>query len=137
MEATISLRTIPSIGQGARWTGRTLSVLAVAFFLFDASLKLAGHPAVTEASLHLGLPVTLSPSIGLLLLACTVVYCVPRTAVLGAVLLTGYLGGAVLTHVRVGDPLFSHILFPVYMGAFVWVGLFLRDARTRRLLDAA
>ena len=136
MATTLALPVVPSIGSAARWTGRTLSGLAVAFFLFDASLKLVGHPEVTKASLHLGLPLTLSPSIGLLLLACTVVYCVPRTAVLGAVLLTGYLGGAVLTHVRVGDPLFSHILFPVYMGAFVWVGLFLRDARARRLFDA-
>ena len=136
MATTLALPIVPSIGSAARWTGRTLSGLAVAFFLFDASLKLVGHPEVTKASLHLGLPVALSPGIGLLLLACTVVYCVPRTAVLGAVLLTGYLGGAVLTHVRVGDPLFSHILFPVYMGAFVGAGLFLRDARARRLLDA-
>jgi hypothetical protein len=136
MEATLDLRSVPSIGSPARFAGRALSGLAVSFFLFDAALKLSGHPAVAEASVRLGLPLTISPGIGLLLLFCTAVYCVPRTAVLGAVLLTGYLGGAVLVHVRVGDPLFSHVLFPVYMGAFAWTGLFLRDARVRRLFAA-
>jgi hypothetical protein len=135
MEATLDLQTAPSSGALSRWTGRALTGLAVSFFLFDAGIKLAGHPAVAEASLRLGLPVGIAPGVGLLLLACVAVYCVPRTAVLGAVLLTGYLGGAVMVHVRVGDPLFSHTLFPVYMGACAWVGLFLRDARARRLLD--
>ncbi len=136
MEATYDLRSAPSITAPARWTGRALTGLAVSFFLFDAGLKLVGHPAVDAASLELGLPLAIAPGIGLLLLACVAVYCIPRTAVLGAVLLTGYLGGAVLVHVRVGNPLFSHVLFPVYMGAFVWTGLFLRDARVRRLFAA-
>jgi hypothetical protein len=117
----------------ARWTGRALSGLAVAFLTFDAALKLAGHPAVAEASQRLGLPVELGPAIGALLLACVVAHVVPRTAVLGAVLLTGYLGGAVLTHLRIGDPLLGSTLFPVYVGALVWGGLWLRDPRARAL----
>jgi len=72
--------------------------------------------------------------LGVLLLACTLLYAVPRTAVLGAILLTGYLGGAVATHLRVGDPLFSHVLFGVYMGVALWLGLYLRDARLRALV---
>src|SRR4051812_43320484 len=120
----------------SRWTGRVLSGIPVLFLAFDVAIKLAGVPAVAEASEKLGLPADLAPALALLLASCLALYLVPRTAVLGAVLLTGYLGGAVLTHVRVGDPLFSHTLFPVYVGALLWTGLYLRDARVRRLFAA-
>ena len=83
---------------------------------------------------RLGWPVRLAPGIGILELLLIVVYLVPRTAILGAILLTGYLGGAVATHVRIGDPLFTHILFPIYVAALLWGGLFLRDGRLRPLV---
>ncbi len=124
------------IGPRSRWAGRALTGFTAAFLLFDGGIKLAGHPAVTESSQTLGLPVELAPWLGVITLVCLALYLVPRTAVLGAVLLTGYLGGAVLTHLRVGDPWLSHTLFPVYVGAMVWGGLFLRDARVRRLFAA-
>jgi len=140
MEATLDRTYVPpaqvSVTARARRGGWVLTALPALFLLFDVAFKLAGHPSVTEASVRLGLPVGLTPAIALILLACTALYLVPRTAVLGAVLLTGYLGGAVLVHLRVGDPLFSHTLFPVYVGAMVWAGLFLRDGRVRRLLAA-
>jgi DoxX-like protein len=118
------------------WTGRVLSGLAVLFLLFDAVFKLVKPtPApVVDAFNKLGYPPTLAVNIGLLLLACVVLYVIPRTAVLGAILLTGYLGGAVATNVRVGNPLFSHILFPVYMGLFIWGGLYFREQRVRALI---
>jgi hypothetical protein len=117
----------------SRWTGRVLTGIPVLFLAFDAAIKLVGIPAVAEASERLGLPAHQAPAIALVLASCLALYLVPRTAPLGAVLLTGYLGGAVLVHVRVGDPLFSHTLFPVYVGALLWAGLYLRDARVRRL----
>src|SRR6185295_2590038 len=110
--------------------------IPVLFLAFDVAIKLAGIPAVAEASERLGLPVHLAPTIALVLASCLALYLVPRTAVIGAVLLTGYLGGAVLVHVRVGDPLFSHTLFPIYVGALLWAGLYVRDARVRRLIAA-
>lgn len=120
----------------ALWAGRVVTAIPVLFLLFDAAIKFSGHPAVVEGSIRLGLSPDIAPALGVLLLACLALYLVPRTAALGAVLLTGYLGGAVLVHVRVADPLFSHTLFPVYVGAFLWAGLYLRDARVRRLLAA-
>jgi ABC-type transport system involved in cytochrome c biogenesis permease component len=91
-------------------------------------------PAVSETMIKLGYPSELSLTLGIITLICVALYLVPRTAVLGAILLTGYLGGAVATHVRVGDPLFSHILFPVYIGILVWGGLYLRDYRVANLI---
>ena len=125
-----ALQTAPTSKKGL-WTGRVISALAVLFLLFDAVIKLMKAPAVLEAFRRLGYPENLAPGIGILLLACIAVYVIPRTSVLGAILLTGYLGGAVATHVRVRDPFFSHILFPVYMGVLIWGGLFLRDHRLR------
>ena len=118
------------------WTGRVFSGLAVLFLLFDAVFKLVKPTpaAVVDAFTKVGYPPGLAGNLGLLLLACVVVYVIPRTAVLGAILLTGYLGGAVATHVRVGDPVFSHILFPVYMGLFIWGGLYFREERVRTLI---
>jgi hypothetical protein len=117
-------------------TGRLLSGAATLFFLVDGGMKLFKPPVVVEATLQLGYPESTIVGIGLVLLACTVLYSIPRTAILGAVLLTGYLGGAVATHVRVSGPWFN-ILFPVVLGAMVWVGLYLRDARLRTLLDSS
>ncbi len=111
--------------------------MPVLFLLFDAAGKLAGVPQVADAMQRLGVPGHLSPGIGLLLLACVALHLVPRTAVLGAVLLTGYLGGAVMCHLRVEDPLLTHALFPVYVGALVWAGLIVRDPRVRRMLGLA
>jgi hypothetical protein len=115
-------------------TSRIVTAIPVLFLSFDALMKLAGNHHVAEASVKLGLPVGLSVPLGIVLATCLVLYVAPRTAPLGAVLLTGYLGGAVLAHLRVGDPMLSHTLFPVYVGILVWTGLFLRDQRVRNLL---
>ncbi len=114
--------------------GRVLSGLAVLFLLFDASLKLLQLAPAIEANEQLGYPTSVIFGLGLLQLACLVVYLVPRTSVLGAVLWTGYLGGAIASHVRVANPLFSHILFPIYVAGFLWMGLWLRDERLRSVL---
>ncbi|ACG74455.1 conserved hypothetical protein [Anaeromyxobacter sp. K] len=117
----------------AVWTGRVLSGLAIAFLAVDAMGKLMRAAPVLEGSQQLGFPLDTVVGIGTTLLACVALYAVPRTAALGAILLTGYLGGAVATQVRVGNPLFSHVLFPTYVAALIWGGLVLRD---RRLLLA-
>jgi hypothetical protein len=111
--------------------GRILTALPVLFLIFDASIKLGPIQAVSDAHARLGFPDVLAGMIGVLELACLTLYLVPATAVLGAVLLTAFLGGAVAIHLRIGDPLASHTLFPVYVGALFWAGLFLRDARLR------
>ena len=118
------------------WAGRTLTGLVILFLLMDAGMKIAGLPVVGQTALTLGwtADVAFWRGMGLLLLAMTALYAWPRTAVLGALLLTAYLGGAVATHVRIGSPLFSHILFGVYLGVALWGGLWLRDARVRALL---
>lgn len=117
-----------------RWVGRLLSGAAVLFLGMDATMKLARAAPVLDAMPKLGWPADLAVPLGILLLACTLLYAVPRTAALGAILLTGYLGGAVATHVRIGDPLFSHVLFPVYVGLLLWGGLYLRSPALRALL---
>jgi len=116
------------------WTGRVLSGLVVLFLILDGIIKFIKPAPVIETSAHLGLPLSLANTLGILLLVCTAIYVIPRTSVLGAILLTGYLGGAVATHLRVGDPLFSHILFPTYLGVMLWLGLYLRDERLRALV---
>jgi hypothetical protein len=126
--------TSTSPGRAARWTGRIMSGLVVAFMAFDAAMKLARLPLVIKGTVELGYPVSSIVPMGIILLTCVVLYLIPRTAILGAVLLTGYLGGAIATHVRVGNPLFTHVLAPIYVAAFVWAGLYLRDARARVLL---
>ncbi len=114
--------------------GWAVSALPILLLAFDVLGKLLQRPEVAEASVRLGLPVELGTTLGVLLATCLVLHLVPRTAVLGAVLLTGYLGGAVAIHLRVGDPLASHTLFPVWVGALLWLGLALRDARVRALV---
>ncbi len=124
---------VRSIGV-VRWTGYVLSALPILFLLFDSSLKILKPQMVTEAMKPLGYSDDLARPLGFLLLACVILYAIPWTAVLGAILLTGYLGGAVATHVRVGDPLVTHVLFPVYLGFFIWAGLLLRDVRIKAIL---
>lgn len=114
--------------------GRTLSTLAVLFLGVDALAKLLQLAPVVAGTAELGYPQSAVLAIGLLEALCVAAYVAPPTAVLGALLLTGYLGGAIATHLRMGNPLFSHILFPVYVALFVWGGLFLREARLRALL---
>src|SRR3984893_15730056 len=121
------------------WTGRALSGLVILFLVVDAAMKIAALPIVAETAMTIDW--TVDPgfwrAMGLLLLAITALYAWPRTAVLGAILLTGYLGGAVATHARIGDTLFSHTLFGVYLGIALWGGLWLRDARVRSLLPVS
>jgi hypothetical protein len=118
----------------ALWTGRILSGLAVLFLAFDAVGKLVKPAAVVAGTTQLGYPESVIVPLGLIQVACLVAYLVPRTAPLGALLWTGYLGGAIATHVRVGSPLLTHTLFPIYVAIFLWLGLGLRDPRVRALL---
>ena len=115
-------------------TGRALSGLAAVFLLFDGAVKLFPIQAIADASLELGYQPDTIFGIGVTLLTCVVIYLIPRTSMLGALLLTAYLGGAVATHVRVENPLFTHILFPTYLAALVWGGLLLRKPALRVLL---
>lgn len=125
-----------SVSKKALWTGRVLTILLVLFFLFDAVTKFIKPlpPPVAIAFDHLGLPYWMSPVIGAILLVCLVLFVIPQTAILGAILLTGYLGGAVAINLRVGDPLFGHVFFPVYFGAVIWLSVYLREARLRDLI---
>jgi len=116
------------------WLGWGLSGLTVLFMLFDGIAKLAMEQHVVEATTKIGYPVDAIRPLGIVLLACTVLYALPRTAILGAILLTGYLGGAVASKVRIEDPFFSSILFGVYFGIIAWGGLYLRDDRLRTLI---
>ena len=115
------------------WVGRVLSGLAIAFLAFDAAGKLFLPAPVVEGSIRLGYDPKVMVPLGIVLGLATIAYAVPRTSVLGAVLLTGWLGGAIATHVRVGNPLLSHTLFPIYVALFVWGGLFLRQPALRRI----
>lgn len=115
--------------RNAIWTGRTLSGIAVLFLAFDAAIKILALPPAVEGSAQLGYSASTIFGIGFVQLVCLAVYLIPRTAPIGAVLWTGYLGGAIATHVRVGSPLFTHILFPIYVAALLWAGLWLRDRR--------
>jgi DoxX-like protein len=118
----------------AIWTGRVLTGLAAAFLAFDATLKLSMVPEAVAGTAELGWPASVIPGLGVLQLILLAVYLVPRTAVLGAVLWTGYLGGAIATHLRIGHPWLSHTLFPIYVAVLIWGGLWLRDRRVRALL---
>ncbi|MGK9232961.1 DoxX family protein [Inquilinus limosus] len=117
-----------------RWAGHGLSTLVILFLLMDAVMKLLRLPVVLDTTAQIGWPAASVVPIGILLLICTALYALPRTAVLGAVLLTAYLGGTVATHARIGSPLFSHTLFGVYLGILLWGGLYLRDDRLRGLI---
>jgi hypothetical protein len=125
------------ISNKALWAGRILSGLVVAFLLFDGAIKLIPLDIVVQTSQELGIPVHLARTLGMLTLAGTVLYAMPRTSVLGAILLTGYLGGAIYTHLRAGSPLLTHTFFGIYLGVLMWGGLWLRDDRVRALLPFA
>jgi len=116
------------------WPGRALTALPVLFLAFDVTIKLMKIRPVVDSFTQLGIPVELARVVGTVELVCLMLYCFPRTAVLGATLLTGYLGGAVLTHLRIGSPLLSHTLFPIYVGIMLWGALWLRDLRVRALI---
>ena len=116
------------------WAGRVMSGTVVAFLLFDGIIKLIPLDIVVTTSEQLGIPTHLARTLGVLTLIGTILYAIPRTSVLGAVLLTGYLGGAIYTHLRIGSPVFSHLLFGVYLGLMIWGGLYLRDGRVRALI---
>jgi hypothetical protein len=113
--------------RSAVWVGRVMSGIVILFLIMDFSMKLANLDVVQQAGLPLGWQPDTARMLGTILLACTALYAYPRTAIIGAILLTGYLGGAVATHLRVGDPLFTHVLFGVYVGILAWGGLWLRD----------
>lgn len=140
--ATIA-QSIPEPGSPklpiALWTGRALSGLVTVFLLLDGVMKLLALPVVTEIMAQLGWPADVQTArmLGVLTLGGALLYAWPRTAVLGALFLTAYLGGAVATHVRIGSPLATHILFGVYLGLAMWAGLYLRDPRVRTLLAPA
>jgi hypothetical protein len=134
MTTTIA-ETVP-VSKPARWTGRVLSGLVIVFLLFDGAIKLVPWPVVTETmdKMGYGSSETLARSLGIITIVCTVLYSVPPTSILGAILLTGYLGGAMASHVRIGSLLFSHVLFGFYLGLMVWGGLWLRDPSLRSLI---
>lgn len=113
--------------------GHIISALPVLFLLFDGVTKLVKPPFVLEATVRLGYPESAILGLGIVLIVCTVLYVIPRTSVLGAILLTGYLGGAVATHVRVGTSFFS-VVFPVVLGMLLWLGLYTRDQRLHELI---
>jgi len=117
----------------AIWTGWALSVLVSLTFVFSAVMKLIVHPEVVKGVAHLGLPESLIRPLGFVELLCVVVYLVPTTAVLGAILFTGFVGGTIITHLRVGEPVYANIL----LGILIWVGLYLRHPRVRDALRPA
>jgi hypothetical protein len=116
---------------GSIWAGRIISALLILFLLFDASIKLLKAAAAVQGTVQAGYPENIVRPLGIVLLLCVLLYAIPRTSILGAILLTGYLGGATATMVRVSNPLFW---IPVFCGVFVWLGLFLRDASLRNLI---
>ena len=126
-------QTVPA-SKKMLWTGRIISAVVVLFLLFDSVIKFINPAPVVEASAHLGLPDSLAVVLGIILLACTAIYAIPRTSILGAILLTGYLGGAIATQLPTSNSLFGEILFPVYVGVIAWGGIYLRDDRLRALL---
>ncbi|MCP4559483.1 MAG: DoxX family protein [Bosea sp.] len=130
---SVSINTATPAGQ--LWTGRVMSGLVIAFLIFDGGIKLAPLAVVTETMQQLGYSGSpeLARGLGVMTLVIALLYALPRTSLLGAILLTGLLGGAMATHLRVGSPLFSHLLFGLYLGLLAWGGLYLRDPRLRRL----
>jgi len=132
----MSISQTAPVPSGALWTGRVLSGIIILFMIFDGVIKLPPLDVVTQTMVPLGWPadVNVARLLGVIGLISTALYALPRTSVLGAILLTGYLGGAIATNMRVGSPLFSHTLFGVYLGIILWGGLYLRDPRVRALI---
>lgn len=132
---TVIAETVPA-STPARWAGRFLSGIVILFLLVDGAIKLVPWPIVTETMEKMGYGSSdaLMRGLGVVTIICTVLYAVPPTSILGAILLTGYLGGAIASHVRIDSPLFTHTLFGLYLGLMLWGGLWLRDDRLRRLI---
>lgn len=133
MSAVLSGLHVPFSGKLV-WTGRILSGFVVLFLLFDGGIKFTQIPAVVDTFQQMGYPVKYATLIGIVEIICVILYAIPRTAVLGAVLLMGLLGGGIATHIRIESPLFSHTLFGVYLGLIMWAGLYLRMPRLRAVL---
>ena len=129
-----SASRVPTVSPGRLWASRIVRALTILFLLVDTIVKVLRLPPAVEGTVRLGYPESVVLGIGIIELVCLVAYVIPRTSILGAILLTGYLGGAVATHVRIGSPLLSHTFFPIYVGALVWVALLLRDDRLHTLL---
>lgn len=133
---TITETATAPASRAARWLGRVLSGLVIVFLLFDGAIKLVPWPIVTETMDRMGYGSSenFARSLGLITIVCTVLYSVPPTSILGAILLTGYLGGAIASHVRIGSPLFTQTLFGLYLGLMLWGGLWLRDKNLQSLI---
>ena len=116
------------------WVGRILSALAILFLSFDTIVKVLRLPVAIEGTTQLGYPESTVFVIGVIQLVCLVLYVIPKTSVFGAILFTGYLGGAIATHLRIGSPLFTHILFPIYVALLIWGGLYAREPRLRAMV---
>src|SRR5579862_6366924 len=129
IDANVLTPHIAAISTARLWTGWGISGLVAAFTIFDAVGKFVRPAQVVEAFARTAWPVELAPSLGAILILCTAIFLIPQSSALGAILLTGYLGGAVATNLRLHNPLFSHTLFPVYFGVLIWVGLWLREPR--------
>jgi DoxX-like family len=134
--ADTSVGSNDTISKSARWIGRVLSGVVILFLLLDGGMKLLPLPIVTETMDKMGYGASdnLARSLGLITIVCTLLYATPPTSILGAILLTGYLGGAIASHVRIDSPLFTHTLFGLYLGLMLWGGLWLRDGGLRPLL---
>ena len=132
----MSISEATPASKGALWTGRVLSAIVILFMIFDGVIKLPPLGVVTETMAQIGWPADVGTArlLGIIGLVSTALYALPRTSVLGAILLTGYMGGAIATHIRIGNPLFSHTLFGVYLGVILWGGLYLRDPKVRALI---
>src|ERR1700726_973215 len=135
-EAMPTLAQTAPVSKPALWLGRVLSGLVILFMLFDGAIKLVPWPVVTETMDRVGYgsSETLARTLGVITMACTLLYAIPPTSIVGAILLTGYLGGAMASHLRIGSPLLSHTLFGLYLGLMVWGGLWLRDRNLRTLI---
>jgi DoxX-like family len=129
-----ALTSVPPVSKARLWTGRILSALPALFLLMDGIMKVMKPDFVVKATVELGYPEEVIFGLGIVVLICVVLYIIPYTSVLGAILLTGYLGGAVASHLRHGDPLFSHVLSPVYFAILLWGGLYLREPRVSALV---
>jgi hypothetical protein len=121
-------------GKAAIWTGRALSALVVAFMLFDGGITVIAFDFVTKGMAEFGFPVDYARPLGAVMLLCTLLYAIPQTAMLGAILLTGFLGGTIVAHMPRPEPFVPHIIIALLMGAVVWGGLWLRDPRLRALV---
>jgi hypothetical protein len=135
MNAKVFEAGMPSaVSSGRLWTGRVIAGLISAFMLLDAAMKFVKPPQVAEAFVRTGWPIDLSAPLGTILVTCLALYLIPRTSVLGAILLSAYFGGAVATNLRLHEPLFSHTLFPVYFGVLTWLSLWLVEPRLGELI---